>query len=135
MTNLLKNKKVIIIGSVIVIAATVATFLLIRNKKKKEALALETANKGKATTTTPASTGIPGVVFPVKMRSGIDIPMPAEQAVIKNIQKYLNSKMTFQRSIPENGLFDAYTESMCQSILGVKSVSYSLYKEILSKLK
>ena len=65
----------------------------------------------------------------------MDIGMPAEQAVVKNIQKYLNANLPSPLApIAVNGVYDAKTEGLAQKILGVKTISYSLYKEILSKL-
>lgn len=132
-TFIKKNKKVIVIGSIIVVAGVIAMLIL---KKKKQKEIIEPVIK----TPAPANkeivaTGIPGVVFPIAKRTGFDIGMPAEQTVVKNIQKALNQKMTFQKPIPESGIFDGITEYTSQTILGVKTISYSLYKELISKLK
>jgi hypothetical protein len=121
---LIKNKKPILIGSGILVAGVII-FLIMRKKSGISLDTQKTANTGSQAT---------GVVYPIKRKLGADTNQE-ERAVISNIQRYLNSKITFvEVPLDVDGIFGEKTEAMAQRILGVKTVSYSLYKEILSKL-
>jgi hypothetical protein len=123
MNFLVKNKKPILIGGGILVAGVI--IFLIMRKKSGISLDVKTADIGSQAT---------GVVYPIKRKLGAETNQE-EKAVVSNIQRYLNSKITFvEVPIDVDGIFGEKTETMAQRILGVKTVSYSLYKEILSKL-
>lgn len=75
------------------------------------------------------------VSFPIKKKPGSQTS-PEEQAIIRNIQIYLNSKIDnyVEQRLVIDGFYGERTEAMAQKILGVKTISYSLYQEILKKI-
>lgn len=124
MKNILtKYKKPIIIGGSILAVAIIIYF--IARKKKVILPGTESSVSG-----SPAT----GVVFPIKRKLGAETN-EAERVVVANIQRYLNDKITFvEIPLVIDGIFGEKTEAMSQRILGVKTISYSLYKEILAKV-
>jgi hypothetical protein len=120
-----KNKKpIIIIGSLIITG--VITYLLIKKSRSNKVPGIN------APLTEQVSNGIS---WPIKKKAA-SITSSAEQAVIRNIQDYLNSKIDnyVEERLVIDGFFGDKTEAMAQKILGVKTISYSLYQEILNKI-
>lgn len=118
-----KNKKAIIIGSAVLVVGVIVFIIL--KKTTKVSIPLTDDQMIKKST---------GVVYPIGKKLGADTNAD-ERVVIMNIQKYINSKLTYQRELVVDGIFGAETEALAQQILGVKAVSYSLYNEILAKLR
>lgn len=122
-----KNKKVIIISAAVIVAGII-TFIVIKNNKKNSIGA--EANEVEANKAIPKT----GVVFPIVRKLGSQTNAD-EKAVIKNIQKYLNSKITYvELPLTVDGIFGPNTEALSQRILGTKTISYSLYNELLTKM-
>ena len=118
-----KNKKVVLISGGI-IALGILAFVIIKKK-----------NKGIVPGIEGSLLSAPGVSWPLKRKAGAETNS-SEQEVIKKLQQYLNSKMTMlELPLSVDGYFGSNTEFQAQKILGVKTISYSLYNEIITTYK
>ena len=115
-----KNKKVILISGSVLALGLVA-FILLKKKSRGVVPGID-ANLLTA----------PGVAWPLKRKLGAGTNT-SEQVVIKQLQQYLNTKMSMvELPLKVDGYFGANTEFQAQKILGVKTVSFSLYNEIIN---
>lgn len=129
------TKTKILIGAGVVLLVAGITFFVIRKGKRLNTTGAKDTND----TSAESASDISKVIFPVGRDTRQTLvavkKSEAERTVVRNIQKYLNSKLTYvETPIPEDGIFGEKTEVLCQKIFGVKVVSYSLYQEILGKL-
>jgi len=114
------NKKVILISGSVLALGLVA-FILLKKKSRGVVPGIE-ANLLTA----------PGVAWPLKRKVGASTNS-SEKVVIKQLQQYLNTKMRLvEIPLTVDGYFGSNTEFQAQKILGVKSVSFSLYNEIIN---
>ena len=128
------NKKVLIGGAV----AAVAVGLVFILKKKKSPLAGTGIVPDPSTIGSSPNDKIGGVFYPLKLGSGYRGRPAAENSAVKNLQRNLNMKIAIKqylglKKLDVDGDFGPKTETACQKILGVKQVSYSLYKELLAE--
>lgn len=111
-----KNKKpIIIVGSVLVLGAI--ALIIIKAKKNSAG--------------PPLSQPTPGVSWPLKRKLGAETT-PEEQIVIARLQRYLNRKISYvDTPLVVDGIFGSKTEEQVQLFLGVKTVSYKLFTELM----
>lgn len=124
MENIVKllkdNKKPLIIGG---IAVTVLLIGLVSYRVKKKR-----AEMGPAPGDPEYSTV---VSWPLRRKAG-SLTNPEEQALIRKLQRYLNSKISYvDPKLEVDGYFGPKTEEQVKLFLGVRQVPYSLYQEII----
>jgi hypothetical protein len=122
-------KKPILIGGGILLGVIVVWAIF--KPKQRTSLPPSVDDQGNIT---PGS--IVTVSWPIKRKAG-SLTTKDEQAVIMNIQRYLNAKqLSVYQPLEIDGYFGPKTEASAQTVLGVKEISYKLYNDtILPYLK
>lgn len=125
MENIVKilksNKKQIVIGSIAVAVLLVGLVAYRRSKKRNQGVAPEPGDPDYSTV----------VSWPLK-RKAASLTNPEEQALIRKLQRYLNTKISYvDEPLEVDGYFGPKTEEQVKLFLGVRQVPYSLYQEII----
>lgn len=119
-----KNKKPILIAGGVLLAGIIV-LLVIKAKKKN---AMGELPSGSNTGSQPVT---PGISWPLKRKPGSQTSAE-EQIAISKLQRYLNKKISYvDEPLEVDGFFGEKTEKQVQLFLGVKTVSYSLFQEII----
>ena len=115
-----KNKKPIIIAGGVIVGLILLLVVVKAVKKKSDSDLPENVDAPKT-----------GIAWPLKRKAGA-LTNSEEQQAIKQVQNYLNRKIYgFREPLNVDGYFGTETEGVSQQVLGVKTVSYSLYQEII----
>ena len=138
MKKLNKNQKVLIaIISVVIVAIITTSLISARKRKIMESKVLGDQDKDSIHPFSPTPTNVQQVVYPLKRGAGYTIP--AENTVVKIVQKWLNSKIIDMglkvSMLNVDGKFGPLTEGVLYKVKGVKTVSYTLYKSIETELR
>ena len=125
MENIVKilksNKKQIVIGSIAVAVLLVGLVAYRRSKKRNQGVAPEPGDPDYSTV----------VSWPLK-RKAASLTNPEEQALIRKLQRYLNTKISYvDEPLEVDGYFGPKTEEQVKLFLGVRQIPYSLYQEII----
>lgn len=138
-----KNKKVLIAGAAIV-AAAAGIFLIARRKREVIPGTGIIPNAGTGIIPNAGIFGtspnkpVNGITFPLQLRSGYSGRPSAENQAVKTLQRNLNMKIALRTylglsKLTVDGKFGPKTEAASQKVLGVKQVSYTLYKQLSSE--
>ena len=114
------NKKPLIIGG---IAVTVLLIGLVASRARKRRLGISPVVGDPEYSTM--------VSWPLRRKAG-SLTNPEEQALIRKLQRYLNTKISYvDEPLEVDGYFGPKTEEQVKLFLGVRQVPYSLYQEII----